>query len=63
MKETNRLNLYELCGKYIRTMDVKRELIFLDPHLKCDDCPEKLENYLKKLEKAMLETLQREDVQ
>lgn len=61
MKKTNRSKLYSYCKSYIRIIDVRGELMFLDPNLKCDDCPKKLENYLKKLEKAMLDTLQEED--
>ena len=58
MKDTLRLQLYELCKNYVKTITILREYAFLDPHLKCDDCPEKLEAKLKRLEKAMSDTLQ-----
>ena len=60
MRETNRLKLYSLCEKYLRTIIVRQELIFLDPHLECEDCQDKLNNYLSRIEDEMLNTLKEE---
>lgn len=60
MKESNRGLLYKYCEEYLKTLMVRQELVFLDPHLECPIAKEKLDNQLKVLEKGMLETLQEE---
>lgn len=60
MKESNRGILYKYCEEYLKTLMVRQELVFLDPHLECPNAKEKLDNQLKVLERRMLETLQEE---
>ena len=61
MKESNRQALYSLCEEYVKITNVQQEHFFLDPHMKCDDCMEKLDKRLEFLEGRLKEVVNEED--
>ena len=61
MRETNRRKLYDYCKRYVRATETMQDLIMLDPDADLEKIHDKLDRYLSKLEKAILETVNEGD--